>query len=65
MLKIPNFCDYLRDAASGDGNDISGFENLHFFGRSTHLSTFGGLENGSFCAARARGCKFAQSAFIP
>ena len=46
------------------GSNISDFENLHFLVCQLIFSTFGGLEIGSFCAARAHACKFAQSAFI-
>ena len=46
------------------GNDISDFENLHFLVGQLIFSIFGGLEIGSFCAARAESCKFVQSAFI-
>ena len=45
------------------GNNISDFENLHFLVGQLIFSTFGGLEIEPFCAARAHGCKGAQSAF--
>ena len=46
------------------GNDISDFENLHFLVGQPIFTTFGGLEIGQFCAAKAKGCEGAQSAFI-
>ena len=46
------------------GDDIPDFENLHFLVGQLIFFTFGGIEIGSFCAARAKLCKFAQSAFI-
>ena len=46
------------------GNDISDFEKLQFLSVNPFFTTFGGLEIGPFCAARAHGCKGAQSAFI-
>ena len=46
------------------GDDISDFENSHFLVGQPIFSTFGGLEIGSFCVARAHACKFAQGAFI-